>query len=79
LNSDELRARLTGLGVGRRYWIREHPKPDLLPEDVTIMEPSTDGDGWTVYYTERGLVIDQHHFETEGSACDYVLGLATDE
>ncbi len=32
------------------------------------------GDGWDVYYSERGLQTGLRHFDTESAALDYLLG-----
>lgn len=29
--------------------------------------------GWSVYYSERGLRREEHHFDTEDEACSYLL------
>lgn len=73
----ELMNRLSELGVGEQFSVRNVAQPEMRPNDVTVVEPEADGDGWTVYYAERGEVSDKQHFETEGAACEYALGIAT--
>lgn len=73
----ELMNRLRELGVREQFSVRNVAQPEMRPNDVTVVEPEADGDGWTVYYTERGEVSDKQHFETESAACEYALGIAT--
>lgn len=73
----ELRNRLSALGVEQQFSIRHVAQPEMRPDNVTVVEPEADGDGWTVYFTERGEVFDKQHFETESTACEYALGIAT--
>jgi len=45
-----------------------------LPSNVTVIEPTRDARGpWTVFFTERGQIFDQHFFATEDEACRFVL------
>lgn len=78
MKTNELRERLEQLGVGDEYSIRDAPEPAKLPQDVTILEPRSDGDGWTVYYTERGTVNQQRYFDTEDAACAAAYAQALD-
>jgi hypothetical protein len=73
----ELAAQLVTLGKREQFSLRSVAQPDMLPNDVTVVEPEKTGSGWTVYYTERGSIINKQHFETESAACEYALGIAT--
>ena len=73
----ELRDRLSSLGVEGQYSVRNVAQPEMRPDNVTVVEPEADGDGWTVYFAERGEVFHKQHFETESAACEYALGIAT--
>lgn len=45
-----------------------------LPNNVTVIEPTRDVRGpWTVYFTEKGQIFDQHFFASEDEACRFVL------
>ena len=77
MNITDLRNRLNALGVEEQFSVRNVAQPEMRPDNVTVVEPEADGDGWTVYYTERGEVFDKQHFETENAACEYALGIAT--
>ena len=56
---------------------REHIRPDAysleggLPPERLVLAIETDG--WTVYYSERGLRSGEVHFETEGEACSHMF------
>jgi len=40
-----------------------------LPNNVTVIEPTRDVRGaWTVFFTERGQIFDQHFFASEDEA-----------
>lgn len=73
----ELRDRLSALGVKEQFSVRNVAQPEMRPDNVTVVEPEADRDGWTVYFTERGEVFDKQHFETESAACEYALEIAT--
>lgn len=72
MNRQELRAAIKDAGKKDLFWIRDESEPELLPDDVWIMQP--EGDGWTVFYSERRQRRGPQHFATEGEACDYVFG-----
>jgi len=58
------------------FSIRSVAAPDLLPNDVYVLEPSVDHPGkWVVYYTERGQVSPLGLFDDEESACARAYGL----
>ncbi|GAC1382485.1 MAG: hypothetical protein NVSMB48_13150 [Marmoricola sp.] len=42
-----------------------------LPEDRYVL--ARIGDGWSVYFVERGRRIDELQFDDEGDACDELL------
>ncbi len=77
MNTAELVYRLRELGVPDQFSVRNVAQPQMRPNDVTVVEPEAGGDGWTVYYAERGGVFDKRHFENESAACEYALGIAT--
>jgi hypothetical protein len=73
----ELKDRLSELGVREQFSVRNVAQPEMRPNGITVVEPEADGDGWTVYYSERGEVFDKQHFGTESAACEYALEIAT--
>jgi hypothetical protein len=77
MNTRELRDKLTEIGKSVRYSIREAPKPGQLPNDVTVLEPEADGNGWRVFYTEKGNIYNPRHFDSEEEACAFILADAT--
>jgi hypothetical protein len=77
MNIKELRDRLSALGMEGQFSVRDVAQPEMRPDNVTVVEPESDGDGWTAYFAERGEVFHKQHFETESAACEYALGIAT--
>ena len=77
MNIAELKSQLVALGKSEEFSVRGVAQPEMLPDDVVVVEPEDTGGGWTVYYTERGSIFNKKHFETESAACDYALGIAT--
>lgn len=77
MNISELESQLAAIGKGEEFSVRSVAQPEMLPDDVVVVEPEETGGGWTVYYTERGSVFDKKHFDTESAACEYALGIAT--
>jgi hypothetical protein len=48
-----------------------------LPPEMYVL--ALEGGGWSVYYSERGLRVDERHFDTEDEACsDLLLRLVED-
>lgn len=49
------------------YSLRGNPEDEAL-----VLEPST-GNGWKIYYSERGLRTGEKVFTTESEACESFL------
>ena len=72
----ELNRKVADAGATARISVRARPQPDLLPDDVMILEPSVTQPGkWVVYYTERGQTWVEGTYDSEDAACDYVATL----
>jgi hypothetical protein len=46
-----------------------------VKDEALILEPST-GNGWRIYYSERGLRSGEKVFATEAEACNCFLDMA---
>lgn len=67
MNREELRLLLAENRVKPKYY-----ELDGRPADLAYVLESKDGK-WYVYYTERGGKFDEHWFESEADACEYIF------
>ncbi len=68
----ELQEKLESLGISRNVYSLEGGVHD----DKYVLCQETMG-RWSVYYSERGLVIGKRTFDNETDACEYFLKKVT--
>ena len=72
MNAKQLERRLSALGVS----------PDAyslhggLPDECYVLNREVDG--WSVYYSERGLRTGEQRYSTESDACAALLQMLTE-
>jgi len=68
MNREELKQLLEKEGINPRFYSIYGPLGDefryILNKEISM---------WTVYYTERGKIINKQLFNTEDEACRYFL------
>jgi hypothetical protein len=72
VNRRELETALSTAGIRPDAYHLGGAEPHpLLDSEQLILEQTADG--WSVWYSEKGLRSGEHHFQNEDAACRYVL------
>ena len=66
MNREELRGQLDGAKINPETYDLD----GKYCEECLRLERAIDG--WVVYYVERGLRTNEHHFNSEDEACKYM-------
>ncbi len=73
MNKIELKKRLIEAGIRKDAWSID----EGFSDETYKLEQ--DNDGWSVYYSERGIKRGLKKFSTESEACDYFLKTVTND
>ena len=76
MNRRELEGTLSAAGIRADAYYLGYAEPNpVLDSERLILEQTVDG--WSVWYSERGLRSGEHFFQNEDAACRYVLSALT--